>query len=267
MALQTETDYDRYADRYDLAHTGTFDVPFYVERAREAAGPVLELGCGTGRVLVPVAEAGCRVWGLDNSREMLSRARQRVAGLPPQVQARIRLVEADMTGFRLEERFDLVAIPYRGFLVLLRAEDQVRCLECVRRHLRPGGRLVFSFFNPDLSLFGDPALYTGTPPRRHPPCDHRDPDTGHRVLAWISLSYDPEQQVCREVRTFERVDGEGRVLERRHYTTALRWIFRWEMVHLLARCGFEVEALYGGFRGEPPRPMGGELVWVARAAE
>lgn len=258
------TDYDRYAHRYDLAHTGTLDIPFYVELARECAGPVLELGCGTGRVLVPVAEAGAQAWGLDNSRAMLARARERLAQADPAVVQRIRLVEGDMARFDLEETFDRIYIPYRGFLVLLTAEEQIGCLAAVRRHLRPGGRLALSFFNPDLSLFGDPTIFHGTAPRRLPHADHVDPATGDRVLAWLSLAYDPASQVCREVRTFERLDASGRVVERHHYTTALRWIFRWEMVHLLARTGFAVEALYGGFQREPPRARGGELVWIAR---
>ncbi len=258
-------DYDIYAEVYDLIYTGyEQDIPFYVELAQEAEPPVLELACGTGRVLIPVAEAGVSVWGLDSSTEMLEVAREKVATLPPEVQKRIRLVEGDMRDFTLEERFGLIYIPFRAFLHLLTVEDQLAALQCVRRHLKPNGRLALDIFDPNLHYIVEHLNYGGPALARQMGLDYLDPQTGQRVLVWSSRRYDPPQQRIEEERLFERLDEEGRVVERRYRTLTLRWIYRWEMEHLLARAGFEVEALYGGFQKEPFTEMGQDLVWIAR---
>lgn len=258
-------DYDIHADVYDLIYAGyEQDIPFYVELAQEAEPPVLELACGTGRVLIPVAEAGVTVWGLDSSAEMLRVAREKVASLLPEVQTRIRLVEGDMTDFALEGRFGLIYIPFRAFLHLLTVEEQLAALHCIRRHLKPSGRLALDTFDPNLHYIVEHLGHGGPPFTRQMDLDYLDPQTGQRVLVWSSRHYDPPRQRIVEERLFERLDGEGRVVERRYRTLTLRWIYRWEMEHLLARAGFEVEALYGGFQKEPFTEMGQDLVWIAR---
>src|SRR5690606_37852341 len=129
------------------------DVPFYVGLAREAAAAgqtVLELGCGTGRVTIPIAEAGATVVGLDNAPAMLEVARRKAGDA-----ANPRWVLGDMADFRLEERFGLVIIPFRSFLLLLTVEEQKRCLACIREHLQPGGRLALNVFNPSILYIAD----------------------------------------------------------------------------------------------------------------
>jgi ubiquinone/menaquinone biosynthesis C-methylase UbiE len=125
------------------------DVPFYLELAREAAAlgqPVLELGCGTGRVTIPIAQAGVEVVGLDNAPAMLNVARRKAAAAALDV----RWVQGDMRSFALDQRFGLVIIPFRSFLHLLTEADQLNCLACIRKHLLPGGRLALNFFAPKL---------------------------------------------------------------------------------------------------------------------
>ncbi len=107
-----------HAPFYDLYSTGQDgDVAFYVEEAQRVASSVLEIGCGSGRVLIPVAQAGIPIVGLDRSETMLSIARQKVAELAPEVQQRIHLFAGDMLHLSLEKRFALVTIPYRGFQI------------------------------------------------------------------------------------------------------------------------------------------------------
>src|SRR5690606_39167723 len=116
---------EAYDDEVDQLRAAA-DVPFYIDLAREAAAaghPVLELGCGTGRVTIPVARAGVEVVGLDNAPAMLDVARRKAGGAPIP-----RWVLGDMADFRLEERFGLVLIPFRSFLLLLTVEEQKRCL-------------------------------------------------------------------------------------------------------------------------------------------
>src|SRR3712207_2727600 len=106
-------DYTLYPELYDLVYEDYLDdIPFYVEESRRAQGPCLELGCGTGRVLIPVASAGVEVTGLDSSAPMIARARRKVAALPDDVRARITLGEGDMRSFSLERRFALIYVPF-----------------------------------------------------------------------------------------------------------------------------------------------------------
>ena len=121
------------------------DVTFYVELARQAAAAgqaVLELGCGTGRVTIPIAQAGVDVVGLDNAPAMLAVARRKAtaAGLD------VRWVTADMRNLQLEQRFGLVIIPFRSFLHMLTDADQLSCLSRIYEHLIPGGRFALNFF-------------------------------------------------------------------------------------------------------------------------
>ena len=121
------------------------DVPFYVELAQEAAArgeAVLELGCGTGRVTIPIAQAGVEVVGLDNAPAMLDIARRKAAAAGVDV----RWVTGDMRTFRLDRRFGLVIIPFRSFLHMLTDADQQACLSRVYEHLLPGGRFALNFF-------------------------------------------------------------------------------------------------------------------------
>ena len=141
-------EYRAIADLYDhvVPYRTRTDIEFYVDAARESGG-VLELGCGTGRVLLPTARAGIAITGLDLSSRMLEVCRDRLAA---EVQSRVELVGGAMTDFDFGRSFRLVTTPFRPFQHLLTVEDQLACLACVRRHLAPGGRLVFDLFNPSL---------------------------------------------------------------------------------------------------------------------
>jgi SAM-dependent methyltransferase len=258
-------EYDRLdAAIYDYYSTGVEgDVLFYVEEAQKAGGPVLELGCGTGRILIPTAEAGVEIAGLDRAPSMLAIAREKVAGLDPAVQGRIGLVEGDMRDFSLGRRFKLVTIPYRAFLHLLTGEDQRRALRCVRDHLEPDGRLILNTFDPRLETI---AAHSGSlGPALKMVDEFVHPDTGHKVVVWDTRQYDGEAQMINQYFIFEELDGEGQVVNKTYGSLVLRYLHRYEMQYLLELCGYRVEALYGDFRRGPFR-YGGEQIWVARLA-
>jgi len=140
---------DKYAQIYDLLYLDIkHDIPFYLDYAKRHGSPILEIACGTGRVLMPLAEAGYEVWGIDFSPSMLAKARQNASILPPQVAKRIHLVQADMRDFQLDMQFPLVLVPFRSFLVLLTVDDQIRTLNSIRRHMKEGGILVIDLFVP-----------------------------------------------------------------------------------------------------------------------
>ncbi len=124
--------------------------------ARRTGGPVLELGCGTGRVLIPIAESEIEIVGLDSSPQMLSVCREKLLNESKDVQSKVLdLVQGDMRAFELSRKFSLVTIPFRPFQHLLTVADQMSCLENIRKHLLAGGKLVLDIFNPSLLHLAD----------------------------------------------------------------------------------------------------------------
>jgi SAM-dependent methyltransferase len=252
---------ERTAAYYDGSSPGLAgDVEFYVEQALFSPGLALEVGCGTGRILLPIAEAGSQVVGLDPSDHMLRIARRKIDAAGPEVQARTELLQGDVRTFETGRLFSSVLIPYRAFLHLLTVEDQMAALLNIRRQLAEDGRLVFNVFDPLFEAFVARSSALGEVVSRLPDFTH--PETGRRVVLYSSVRYDREKQLLHENRTFEELDDAGRVVDRQHAMLVLRYVFRYEMEHLLARCGFRVEALYGDFNRGPFVP-GGEQIWVA----
>ena len=251
--------YDAWADIYDSVFSYVVDdIPFYVEEATRAGGTVLELGCGTGRVSIPIAQAGMDVVGVDSSSAMLTRAREKSleAGTP-----NLKLLQADMRDFDMSSKFDLVIIPFRGFLSLLSVDDEIRTLMNIRRHLAPGGKLIFDIFVPDFNMM----VQEGDVPYHFR--DVTDPETGKRLIIWNQASYDAFSQVMDIRTTIEQLDDSGRVSSKMYRDFALRYIFRWEMHHLLRLCGYDVLALYGDFERGQFHENSAEMVWVASPGE
>jgi SAM-dependent methyltransferase len=245
---------------YDHVATGVEgDVAFYVEAAAAAGSPVLELGCGTGRILIPIAQAGIDTVGVDASADMLSIAHGKLAACPPDVKRRAQLLHGDMRALELGQRFALVTIPYRAFLHNLTTEDQLRTLDGVRRHLTDSGRLILNIFDPSVQLLA--AGRASRPAVQH--AEFRHPRTGNRVTIREDFRFDLERQLVDGARDLDELDASGRVVATTHALLTLRYIFRYEMEHLLARAGLRVEALFGDFRRGPFR-AGGEQVWIAR---
>jgi len=256
-------EYDRLdAAFYDYYSTGLKgDVDFYVTEALVAGSPVLEIGCGTGRITLPIAEAGIRIIGLDRSPSMLEVARQKLSALDPQVQERVELVLGDMRDFSFEERFKLIIIPYRAFLYMYTPEDQRQALTCIREHLAEGGRLIFNIFDPRLDIIASRFGSLGSALTMEQEFIH--PVNGNRVVVWDTRQYDPEKQMLEQYFIFEEIDAEGVVVSKRYVPLSLRYIYRYEMQHLLELCGYQIDALYGDF-DRSAFHHGGEQIWVVR---
>ena len=154
-------DYDAYnsselAEIYDAVYADRDDRAFWAAMA-PADGAILELACGTGRVLLPLARAGHEIVGLDLSAQMVERCRAHLADEPAAVRERVRLVQADMTSFELGRRFALVTSPFRGFQHVTSVERQLACLGRCHAHLASHGRLVLDLFNPTTACDGSPS--------------------------------------------------------------------------------------------------------------
>lgn len=132
---------------YDLLNQFDDDIPFYLGLAKQAQGPVLEIGCGSGRVLHHLAEHGCEVVGLDLSPEMLRRARQRVQGFD-----NVQLLEGDMRSFRLAQTFDLIIMPYCTLIYTTSDAERESVFRRCYEHLNPGGIFSFDFIAGEVQL-------------------------------------------------------------------------------------------------------------------
>ena len=195
---------------------------------------------------------------------MLARCRAKLEAEPPQVRERVRLLVADMTSFDLGRRFAAIFCPFAGFQQLLTVEQQLACLDRCRRHLLPHARLVLDVPNPDPApasfaqhAQGDgeataqTVLWTG----------------GRRIRWWMTvIGYDRSQQ-CNECEvTYEIVaaDGSSRLLTE---TISLRYVFRYELEHLLFRAGYRVVALYGDYDRSPFADESPAMIVVAEPME
>jgi len=264
-AMSSTGEHEEYAfvaDLYDYVtpYRSRPDVAFFVEAAREAGGPVLELGCGTGRVLIPTARAGIEIVGLDRSPQMLAVCRQHLRDEPDSVQNKVQLVQADMRDFELGRRFTLATFPFRPFQHLLTVEDELSCLATVHRHLVDGGHLVLDLFNPSLEALATRPL--GEEYGEEP--EFSTPDGRRVIRRHKTVAHDRLTQVGRFELIHDVTHPDGRQ-ERLVQAFSLRYLFRFEAEHLLVRAGFEIEHLYADYDKAPyGSKYPGELLFVAR---
>ena len=208
----------------------TADVGFYVELARTADGPLVELGIGNGRVAIPVAQATAqRVIGIDTSPAMLEQARARSA----KAGVELDLHEADMRDLALDEPAALIYCPFRALLHLPTWADRRRTFERVAASLRPGGRFAWNAFAFDHRIA---ARIDGV---------HQDGRAPHTIRYSVG---DNRIDIIRD-------DGAG---------SSLWWATKNEWLGLLDVAGLELETLHGGFAGEPFTENSTEYVFVAR---
>ena len=254
------TDSPLLADLYDLVpgYTHRPDKDFYVRSAAGASGKILELGCGTGRVLIPIAESGCAITGVDTSEHMLSKCRQKLNALPENVAGRVQLIKGDMAGFALDDVFHLAIIPFRAFQHLIRIEDQLSCLSILNRLLVMKARLIFDVFHVDFEKINDPGLSEETEdlPEYELP-DGRRLKRTHRTTGFHRAEQYNEVEL---IYYLTDVNGTTRRIVQ---AFPFRYFFRYEIEHLLERRGFRIVELLGDFTGSPLSHDSPEMIFVA----
>jgi len=255
--------YDSFiADYYDespIVKGRMQDVIFYRDAARDFGDPILELGCGTGRITMALAAAGKRVTGLDISERMLERAAKKRLALYTEERERVHLVQGDMVKFDLGEKFRLILIPFRPFQHLREVQEQMNSLECARKHLAPGGRLILDVFQTDAERMHDPVHMRESLITEYKTPDGRQVRISERVAAF----HRAEQ--CNDVEMIYSVTHPSGRQERLVFAWALRYFFRYEVEHLLARCGFKVVAFFGDFDRTPITDESPEMIFVAES--
>lgn len=248
--------FEPYARFYDLDHAEFDDDVLMVEEfAARCGSPILELGCGTGRLLLPLARQGYQLTGVDISPAMLERACQKLSA--ERLADRVTLLRQDMRGLAVEGRFNLVVVALSSFQILLTLDDQLATLARIREHLTSEGVLLLDLFWPDLSRLLESSGQI---------CLDKvmsDPETGARVVRFHSQHVDQVQQTVHVTYVFDQVDDGGNV-RRTLCPISLRYFFRAELELLLRHAGFEVEAVYGSYDLEDLTAESERLIAVAR---
>jgi SAM-dependent methyltransferase len=246
--------FDTFARLYDWEHDRyLLDVDVHLGFARRFGGPVLELACGTGRLLGPLALAGFAVTGVDSSKAMLERARQRLDRLGTQAT----LVEQRLERLELEERFRTIVLGLDSFGLLVGREDQLRALRAAKAHATHDGRLILDVANGNLrggNEMPEELLHDLTLP---------DPDTGRPITKFILRRPRPAEQIDELMFFYDEQDERG-YLRRSTVELRLRWFTRFELELLLQTAGWQIEELYGNYDLEPYGPQSDRLLIVAR---
>jgi ubiquinone/menaquinone biosynthesis C-methylase UbiE len=246
--------YDQFARLYDLEHRDFLeDIELYRNFAVRCDGPVLELGCGSGRVCVALAQAGIEVTGVDSSSAMLALAGAYAAEAG--LQSRIRLQQADVRKLAFEAQFALAIFPLNGFLHLLTFPDQIAALQSAYRALMPGGFLIVDLPNPH-TVFTPQTDAQFLLRRRF-----RSPDGG-AIVSFTSSQTDLAEQCQRLTLFYDEVGDQG-IVRRTTTETDLRFVYQHEMVLLLEQAGFAVDAVYGNYDLDPYETGSGLMLFVA----
>jgi SAM-dependent methyltransferase len=244
------------ADYYTASYRRRIDdVQFYVGLAKRVGGPVLEYGVGNGRIALPIARHGVRVFGVDRSAPMLKDLRARVADEPEDVRARVAFRRGDMRSVRLQRRFPLVICPFNTAMHLYTRVDVERFLAGVRAHLRPNGLFVVDLAVPSL------VDLLRKPERAYPAPRFRHPTTDDVIQYRERYDYDGTRQVLFVMSEFEPLGAPHRswVVPLAH-----RQFFPQEWEALLHYGGFRIDRVEGDFHGGPLDRASDVMVFHAR---
>ncbi len=243
-------EYDALADLYDLEYSHDYDVAFWLSLAEREGGPIVEWGAGTGRLAIPLAGAGFEVTGVELSETMVEKGRQKGET--------VEWICGDMRSAKLGRRYALAVCAFNSFLCLPSVDDALRFLRNAREHLKPGGMLGIevSAFSPEELV--DPS---GGPQLRH---DFTRELPDGRLDRFSVSRYDAASQLLRMRLFYELYGASGELRDRRAHDLTIRVVGRAELGLMLRLVGFEVEAVYGGFEGEPFVAESNHLIVLAR---
>ncbi len=234
--MPNSIDWSRVADLYDSYVQSTLDVPFFLDHASKTSGEVLELMSGTGRVSLPLIEAGVRLTCVDASPDMLVALREKLA--KKNLAAPVH--EMDVRELNLGKRFDLIFIPFHSFAELLTTSDQRKTLDRVQKHLSDRGRFICTLHNPTVRLKhvdGQLRLWGNHPLAQR--CGS--------LLFWGMENYDSDAHIVNGFEFFEEYDPSGILRTKRMVELHFRIVEKNEFAELAGAAGFRVAALYGDY--------------------
>ena len=230
-------DYSRIADLYDSYVRVDLDVPFFLEYAKQAEN-VLELMSGTGRLSIPLAQAGVNLTCMDLSPEMLAYLRQKAyqQGLSFDV------IQGDVTEMDLGQTFDLILLPFNSFGEITEPETQQKALAAIRRHLAPGGKFICTLHNPParLKTVGQGLKLRGK---------FNEPD--RIILLWSEENYNPDSGLVNGMQFVEVYDAAGVLVEKRFVEIEFSLLTPTVFETMAEAAGFRIVKRFGGYGGAP----------------
>ncbi|GAC1564078.1 MAG: class I SAM-dependent methyltransferase [Herpetosiphon sp.] len=246
-------DFDAFVRLYDADYASfEDDLDLYLPLAVHVDGPILEAMCGTGRVMLPLASAGHAVTGIDLSAAMVDAANIKLAAAGC---SNAHALIGDTRTFDLPDRFALAIIAMNSFMHLENVADQLQTLRRIHHHLKPGGILVLDLFNPDpRELLADEGLLVHA--RTFPSGDLT-------VQKYVLRRTDVATQMHYVEFVYDEW-GPDRVLRRSVLPFTMRWLYRYELEHLLVLAGFEMDTVYGSYDLDPYASESDRLIAVAR---
>ncbi len=248
--------YEKIARFYDAENAEfTDDLMLYSELAEETGDPILDVGCGTGRVMLHLAQEGYRVVGLDLSQEMLARG-QRKLDVMPDLKPLVTFVHADALKAEFDERFNLIIIPYNTFMQFQKQTDQLAVLRRYGQMLTDDGLLVMDLPNAT-ELVGTQDDGTMVLERMF-----TEPESGHLVMQQSVSSVEQIAQVLHVTWIYDEI-GDGGALNRTMASLSLRYVFPGEMDLMLAAAGLRRVEVYGDFVSEPFADGSPKMIVVA----
>ena len=247
---------------YELFHDDHGgDIFFYRRLARASRGPVLELGAGTGRTLLPIARVGVRAVGLERDPRMLAALRARIAREPPHVRSCLEAVEGDMADFDLPERFRLVQIPFRAFLHNTTRATQLSCLRSCYHHLVEGGELALNVFFPSLTVLSESR---GSNAGRWRWVDEVAAPGGGWIMLSEAIHYDAVNQQAASRLRYDHFAEDGRLIRSHLQRLDIAYLYPGDLRDLLREAGFSEVKILGGFEGKPLKREEQEIVVRAK---
>jgi SAM-dependent methyltransferase len=231
------------------------DHAFYRLLIESNPGPILDLGCGTGRILAPLVDEGLEVFGIDVSEKMLAICQEKLGPDIPNA----RLIQGDIRNFALNERFATILVPGFSIQLLLETEDLDACLKTCLRHLKPGGQLVMPMYMP-WEMLESGSEQAPLELRRESDVD----EMGQRYLAWQGWKLDRLEQRLTLTNRFQQLDSSDTVVVEEDRKMTMRWELPFEMQSRLGRIGFAEIDLYGDFLMEAPDQESESVIYVAK---
>ena len=244
------TAYDSWAELYDEVYSFVdYDIAFYVQKHKELGGKVLEIGCGTGRVTIPMLAAGADITAIDYSQKMLERLESKVGNIDTPME----IILQDVRSLSLKKKYNLIIFPYRGFQSLLSIEDQINALTSIRKHLEVNGSLIIDLFVPTRDLFDQNSdiFYhlrdfendSGRIKSLH----HRSRFDHHNQLIHTQLSISESK--------------DEQITSKRYADFTLRYLYPDEARYLFEFCGFKIQEISGDYDGAPYDRDSDETIW------
>ncbi|MDF1519802.1 MAG: class I SAM-dependent methyltransferase [Brevefilum sp.] len=247
---------------YDLAFgiSGESEVGWYLDKVKTFGGPVLDLACGTGRLAIIIAKEGFEVTAIDSSKGMLHVFEQNLLKSSSSVQDRIRIDRQNMTGFNLDRKFNTI-ICCDAFFHNLTLEEEILCLDKIAAHLAPRGVFVFNLPNPSCEFIVK-ASKNKMENFEERGCFDIDDKQGSLLVEQANIGNPSLQTITTKLR-IKRFDQNGDLIEEGESGWTTRYLFQYEAVHLLYRCGFEIKKLVGDYKDGPVK-QGSQLVFEAK---